>query len=119
MSEFWNKLVEGGKTATDVIKSLYNVLAQLALYVTIVLAAALVVYHIVVSKRSEEEVAKARKLEVGIIVGYSIGVISTLGLMVLVRTILKGETDTHFWLMVGFAAVVLVGVIAAVIMRKS
>ena len=58
MSEFWNKLVEGGKTATDVIKSLYNVLAQLALYVTIVLAAALVVYHIVVSKRSEEEVPR-------------------------------------------------------------
>ena len=30
MSEFWNKLVEGGKTATDVIKSLYNVLATCA-----------------------------------------------------------------------------------------
>ena len=121
MSEFWEILVGGGETPpkpTDVIKALYNVLAQLALYVTIVLAAALVVYHIVVSKRSEEEVAKARKLEVGIIVGYSIGVISTLGRMVLVRTILKGETDTHFWLMVGFAAVVLVGVIAAVIMSK-
>ena len=70
MSEFWEILVGGGETPpkpTDVIKALYNVLAQLALYVTIVLAAALVVYHIVVSKRSEEEVAKARKLEVGII----------------------------------------------------
>lgn len=118
MREFWEILAGGETKPTDVIKALYNVMAQIALYVTLVLAVALVVYHIVVSKRSEEEIAKARKLELGIVVGYSIGVISTLGLMVLIRTILKGETDTRFWLMVGFAAIVLVGVIAAVIMSK-
>lgn len=118
MIEAWKKLVDGGEAVVDFIDNLYDVVAQIALYITLVVAAALIVYHLVVGKRGEEAVAKARRFELGVIVGYSVGIISTLGVLKLVGKILDGKTTTRFWLMIGFAALVLVGVVATVIMKK-
>lgn len=118
MIEAWKKLVDGGEAVVDFIDNLYDVVAQIALYITLVVAAALIVYHLVVGKRDEVAVAKARRFELGVVVGYSVGIISTLGLLKLIGKILDGKTTTRFWLMIGFAALVLVGVVATVIMKK-
>ena len=63
MIEAWKKLVDGGEAVVDFIDNLYDVVAQIALYITLVVAAALIVYHLVVGKRGEEAVAKARRFE--------------------------------------------------------
>ena len=118
MIDAWKSLVGGGEAVVDFIDNLYDVVAQIALYITLVVAAALIVYHFVVGKRDEQAVAKARRFELGVVVGYSVGVIGTLGVLKLVGKILDGKTTTRFWLMIGFAALVLVGVVATVIMKK-
>ena len=96
MIEAWKKLVDGGEAVVDFIDNLYDVVAQIALYITLVVAAALIVYHLVVGKRGEEAVAKARRFELGVIVGYSVGIICTLGVLKLVGKILDGKTATRF-----------------------
>ena len=57
----------------DGLKLAYNVLAELALFVTIALAVALVIYAIVIRNKDEDYLAKARKLILGIVIGYEIG----------------------------------------------
>ena len=92
----------------DGLKLAYNVLAELALFVTIALAVALVIYAIVIRNKDEDYLAKARKLILGIVIGYAVSVISTIGVLMLTREIMGG-LDMRFWLMFGLFALVAVG----------
>ena len=93
-------------------------LSELALFITIALAAALCIYAIVIRNRDDEYLAKARKLILGIVIGYAVSVISTIGVLMLMREIMGG-LDTGFWLMIGLFALVVVGLAVTLVLMKK
>ena len=111
MVESWKELKELGSSATDTLKQLFEFVGYIALFVTIALIVGLVVYHVAASKKGEEALAKARRTEAGIVVGYSLGIIVTLGSIKLIRSVLKGEIDTNFWLVIGLICLVVASVL--------
>lgn len=102
-----------------VLKQAYGVLSELALYVTIALAAVLIVYAIVIRNRDEEQLAKSRKLILGVVIGYSVAVISMIGFLMLAKEIVDGSIDTRFWLIIGLLALVAVGITVTLILMKK
>ncbi len=118
MSNSWKELVELGKSATDTLKHVYNVLASVALYVTVALVVALIIYHALACRKGADTEAKARKFELGVAVGYSIGVLVTLGALKLLREILKGEIGKEFWLVMGLLALVAAAIIVVSVLSK-
>lgn len=118
MVESWKALKELGSSATDTLKQLFEFVGYIALFVTIALIVGLVVYHVAASKKGEEALAKARRTEAGIVVGYSLGIIVTLGSIKLIRSVLKGEIDTNFWLVIGLICLVVASVLVVAILAK-
>ncbi len=98
---------------------LFDMLSTIALYVTIAVFAGLVVYAVVVRNRDEEYLVKSRKLLVGIIAGYSIGIITVLGSFKLINYIIDEKINTNFWLVIGLFALVTVGIATTVILEKK
>lgn len=101
------------------LKQAYGVLSEWALYVTIALAVAIAIYAIVIRNRDEEALAKARKLTLGVVVGYSSAVISMIGFLMLSKEIVDGAIDTRFWLMVGLLALSAVGIAVTLVLMKK
>ena len=100
------------------LDKLTELLATFALYVTLALAVGLIIYAIVIRNRDEQYLAKARRLIVGTVVGYSVGVISILGFARLVYYHLDGKINSNFWLMTGLFALMVVGVAVTLILKK-
>ena len=98
---------------------LFDILSTIALYVTIAVFAGLVVYAVVVRNRDEEYLVKSRKLLVGIIAGYSIGIITVLGSFKLINYIIDEKINTNFWLVIGLFALVTAGIATTVILEKK
>lgn len=117
MRELWATLVsaEDAYTAVD---SLNDIVATIAFYITIIVAAALAVYNIAVGGREKEGIDKARRLTLGVVIGYSVGVVSLLGTLKLILTALDDGLNAKFWLMVGLFAVCVVGVLAITLLKK-
>lgn len=118
MSELWSTLIsaEDAYTAVD---SLNEIVATIAFYITIVLAAALAVYNIAIGGRNNDIIAKARRTSVGIMVGYSIGVISVLGTLKIILAAIDEKIDTKFWLVIGLLVLVLVGLVTILTLKKN
>lgn len=112
----WQTITEMGKSG---LKQAYGVLAEFALYVTIALACALVIYAIVIRNKDDEYLAKSRKLIVGIIIGYSAAVISLIGFLMLAKEIVDGGITANFWLMFGLFVLVAVGIVSSLILKKK
>ena len=104
--------------AVDFYK-LFDLLATIALYVTIAVGVALIVYAIIIRNRDEARLTAARKLITGVIVGYSVGVISILGSFKLMGYILEEDINTNFWLVIGMFALVAVGIVTTLILQKK
>ena len=100
------------------LDKLTELLAKFALYVTLVVAVALIVYAFVIRNRDEQYIAKSRRLIVGVVVGYSVGVISILGFARLLYYHFDGKVNTNFWLMVGLFALAIVGLVVTLILNK-
>ena len=98
---------------------LFDTLASVALYVTIALFAALIVYAVVIRNRDEEYLVRSRRLITGIVIGYSLGVIAILGFFKLINYIIDEKINTNFWLMIGLFALIAVGITVTLILRKK
>lgn len=112
----WKTITEMGKSG---LKQAYGVLSQFALYLTIAVAAALIVYAIVVRNRDEEGLIKSRRLMLGVVIGYSVAVISMIGFLMLAKEIVDGAIDMRFWLMIGLFALVVVGLTVTLVLMKK
>lgn len=110
--------IAGGEKFTTLLKYATNVIATLALYVTIVLAVALVVWAIVVRNKDEQYLAGVRKTMKGIVIGYSVGVIATIGSLRFLRDYIKGDITWHVWLVVGLVAFIIVGAVVVALLHK-
>lgn len=111
----WETITEMGKKG---LKQAYGVLSQFALYLTIALVLALVIYAIVIRNRDEESLSKSRKLILGVVIGYSVAVISMIGFLMLAKEIVDGAIDMRFWLMIGLFALVAVGIAVTLVLMK-
>ena len=86
-----------------------SLLGWFALFVTVALAVVLIVYAIAIRNYEEERLVRARRLIVGVVVGYSVGVISILGLLRLLYYHYDGKINSNFWLMMGLFALLIAG----------
>ena len=100
------------------LEKMTDLLATFAFYVTLAVLAGLVVYAIVIRNRDEMYLAKSRRLIVGIVVGYSVGVISILGFARLLYYYIDGKVNTNFWLMAGLFALAIVGLVVTLLLKK-
>ncbi|MGN1066742.1 MAG: hypothetical protein ACI4QH_02925, partial [Candidatus Fimimonas sp.] len=111
--------IAGGEKFTTLLKYATNVIATFALYVTIVLAVALVVWAIVVRNKDEQYLAGVRKTMKGIVIGYSVGVIAIIGSLRFLRDYIKGDITWHVWLVVGLVAFIIVGAVVVALLHKK
>ena len=100
------------------LEKLTELLATFAFYATLVVFVGLIIYAIVIRNRDEQYLTKSRRLIVGIVVGYSVGVISILGFARLLYYHIDGKVNTNFWLMVGMFALAIVGLIVTLLLKK-
>ena len=107
------------KAYKTLFKMLRNLLESFALYATIVVAIGILVYAIVIRNRDEQSLQKSRRTILGVVIGYSIGVISILGFFRLSYQIFTGDIDTYYWLFVGLFALLAVGVATTLILKKK
>ncbi len=98
--------------------ALFDLLASIALYVTLAVALGLIVYAILIRNKDENYLARSRRLIVGITVGYSVGVISVLGSFKLIITQLNEDINSNFWLIVGLFALLAVGITVTLALSK-
>ena len=100
------------------LEKIGTLLSWLALFVTIAFAVALIVYAIVIRNREEEQLVRARRLIIGMVVGYSVGVIAVLGLLRLIFYHYDGKINGNFWLMVGLFALLFAGLVTTLALYK-
>ncbi len=111
--------IESGEKFTTLLKYATNVIATLALYITLALVAALLIWAIVVRNRDEQYLSGVRKTMKGIILGYSVGVIATIGSLRFLRDYIKGDITWHVWLIMGLIALIIVGVVVVAVLHKK
>ena len=100
-------------------KTIRTLLSSFALYATIIVAAALIIYAIVVRNRDEEQLAKSRRTIVGVIIGYSVGVIAILGFLEVSYQIWSGDIGSYYWMFIGLIALVVVGIVVTLVLKKK
>lgn len=98
---------------------LYDLLATIAMWITLVVAVGLIIYAVVVRNSDDEKLARARRLIIGVIVGYSVGIISVLGSFKLVGVVLEEDITINFWLIMGMFALTAVGVVVTLVLQKK
>lgn len=100
------------------IDSLFDMLASIALYVTLAVAVGLILYAILIRNKDEQYLARSRRLIAGIAVGCSVGVVSVLGSLKLIITVLNEDVNRNFWLIIGLFALVVVGLTVTLVLSK-
>ena len=110
-----------GEGAIDkaAFKTIRNLLESFALYATIAVVVGILIYAIVIRNRDEESLQKSRRAIVGVIIGYSVAVISILGFLRLAYQIMTGDIDTYYWLFIGLFALLVVGVVVTLVLKKK
>lgn len=112
------KGIADGEKFTTLLKYATNVIATFALYITLAVVAALLIWAIVVRNKDEQYLSGVRKTMKGIILGYSIGVIATIGSLRFLRDYIKGDITWHVWLIMGLIALIIVGVAVVAVLHK-
>lgn len=119
MWEILKGFVSGeGAIDKSAFKTIRNLLESFALYATIAVAIGILIYAIVIRNRDEESLSKSRRAITGVVIGYSVGVISILGFLRLSYQIMTGDIDTYYWLFVGLFALLVVGVVVTLVLKK-
>ncbi|MCH5156470.1 MAG: energy-coupled thiamine transporter ThiT [Clostridiales bacterium] len=123
MKELWEilKRFASGDESIDksTFKTIRTLLGSFALYATIAVAVAIIVYAIIIRNRDEDHLAKSRKTIVGVIIGYSVGVISILGFLEVAYQIWSGDINKYYWMFIGLIALMIVGIVVTLILKKK
>lgn len=123
MTDFWKMLKKFADGDESIVKSTFKairtLLGSFALYATIVVAAAIIIYAIVIRNRDEEYLAKSRRTIIGVIIGYSVGVIAILGFLEVTYQIWSGDINSYYWIFIGLIALVVVGVVVTLVLKNK
>lgn len=122
MKEFFEKYGElyeqNPKSYRVFVEGVTDIIASVALYITIALAAALIVWAVVVRNRDESYLKGVRKSMLGIVVGYAVGVITVLGALRLYTEILAEHITWHAWLYAGLFALLVAAIAVTTVLHK-
>ena len=105
--------------ALESLDAITDIVAQFALYVTILLGLVLLTCFIVMSVRKSLNLGVFKKIALGIVVGYSYAVIALLGFMRFVYEYFDGNINSNFYVYIGLLALIAVLVTTGVILRKT
>ena len=123
MKELWEilKRFVAGDESIDksTFKTIRALLGSFALYATIIIAAAIIVYAIIIRNRDENQLAKSRKTIVGVIIGYSAGVIAILGFLEVAYQIWSGDINNYYWMFIGLIALMIVGIAVTLVLKNK
>lgn len=122
MKELWVILKDfvGNKSIDkSTFKTIRTLLGSFALYATIVVAVALLIYSIVIRNRDEVQLAKSRRTMVGIVIGYSVGVIAILGFLEISYQIWSGDINNYYWMFFGLIALVAIGIVVTLVLKNK
>ena len=118
MWQILKTLIDGEGVDKSSFKLIRNLLESFALYATIMVVVGILIYAIIIRNRDEQSLQKSRRTILGIIIGYSVGVISILGFLRLAYQIYSGDIDTYYWLFAGLFALLILGVIVTLVLKK-
>ena len=122
MTELWEilkGLAGNGSIDKSTFKTIRTLLGSFALYVTIAVAAAIIIYAIIIRNRDEEYLQKSRRVIIGVVIGYSVGVIAILGFLEIAYQIWSGDINDNYWMFAGLIALVVIGLVVTVILNKK
>ena len=118
MWEILKTLVSGEGVDKSTFKMIRNLLESFALYATIIVAIGILIYAIVIRNRDEQSLQKSRRTILGVVIGYSVGVISILGFLRLAYQIFSGDIDTYYWMFAGLFALLVIGVVVTLVLKN-
>ena len=122
MKELWEILKSFASGDESVSKSTFKtirtLLGSFALYATVIVAAVIIIYAIVMRNRDEAQLARSRRTIVGVIIGYSVGVIAILGFLEVSYQIWSGDINKYYWMFMGLVALVVVGIAVTVLLKN-
>lgn len=100
---------------SDGLEAAYSLLQAFALWLTLALAAILLVCFLVVKFKKPQMKDDFKKLALGVTIGYSVALIACISVLRFARMKLKNEFDANFYLVLGFLALLLIYAICALI----
>ena len=112
-------LIAGEGVDKSTFKMIRNLLESFALYATILVVVGILIYAIVIRNRDNDSLKKSRRAILGVIIGYSVGVISILGFLRLAYQIFSGDIDKYYWLFAGLFALLVIGVVVTLALKKN
>lgn len=95
-----------------------DVVATIALYVTIAFFLFIAIYAVVIRNRDEIYLKGSRKLIAGLTIGYSVGVIATIGSLKILKDVWGGEINTNYWLIVALLVFAVLACIGCLVIKK-
>lgn len=95
-----------------------DVVATIVLYVTIAFFLFIAIYAVVIRNRDEIYLKGARKLISGLTIGYSVGVIATIGSLKILKDVWGGEINTNYWLIVALLVFAVLACIGCLVIKK-
>ena len=122
MKELWEILkgFAGNESINkSTFKTIRTLLGSFALYATIIVAAAIIIYAVVVRNRDEEHLARSRRTIIGVIIGYSVGVIAILGFLEVSYQIWSGDINNYYWMFIGLIALLVVGIVVTIVLKNK
>ncbi|MCQ2399741.1 MAG: hypothetical protein MJ072_04470, partial [Clostridia bacterium] len=97
----------------DGIKAVYEAVSGFALYFTVALAVIMITVFAVVKLKFPEKADAFKKTFLGVIIGYSVTLVSVILFLQIARMHVKGELDVKFFLFLGFFVVLVAGAFCA------
>lgn len=99
----------------DGLKAAYSALSAFALILTVIIAICLIVAFVIIKFKAKDKLDGYKKTALGIVVGYSITLISCISFFMIARLKIKDEINGSFYFALGFAAVILCYAVAVFI----
>ena len=106
MKELINSLGSSG------LKSAYQLLQTVALYLTLALTVVLLIVFFVLKAKNSPKLLGFKKVTLGVIIGYSVTLIATIMFLMTARLNVKEELDKNYFILLGFFALLLIYALA-------
>lgn len=118
MKDLLELLAEYGMKPKDALKAFIGVVQEFSLWLTLALAAVLLITFVIVWFKKKEALEGFKKVATGVVIGYAVTLISVILYLQIVRMKFKGELDKNFFLVVGFFVAFLITAVVGLILNK-
>lgn len=95
----------------DTLKTVITAVQSYALWVTLALAVILIAAALLIKFKFPDKMRGYVKIAVGVVVGFSVALCAILIYLNIARSVIKGDTNTYFYMIVGLLAFCVVAVV--------